>query len=94
MPIRKPELMAGLYTGLLLATRLYGLADPKLMEQPKNEATPLTTMRLVPLEQLSVPPAGLVPIVIVTTVVLSLVMTWLSEFWTATIGCWDQTTPG
>ena len=69
------------------------VVDPRLIEQPKKLATPFTTTRLLPLVQVSVPPAGLVPMLSVTTVALSIVTIWFTEFWTETLGCWLQIAP-
>src|SRR5512133_837849 len=66
------------------------LDEPRLIEQPENLAYPLTTRMLVPPVQLSVPPAGLLAIVRLTTVVLSVVTTWLEPLRTATTGCCPQ----
>ena len=63
-----------------------------MIEQPKNVATPFTTVLLSPLVHDSVPPAGFVAIERVTMVELSPVTMALSAFSTATTGCCAQTT--
>jgi hypothetical protein len=85
--IVKAALVAGLQTGLLVAESVYALVDPRLIEQPKNTAMPLTTVLVNPLVHESVPPTGFEPIARETTVELSPLTTWFSEFSTATTGC-------
>src|SRR5664279_3352340 len=64
-----------------------------LIEQPENAAKPLMTVLVSPLVHESVAPAGLAPIERKTTVELSPVATWFSEFSTATTGCCAHATP-
>src|ERR1700690_2266316 len=90
VPIRKALLVAGVQAGLLVALRVYEESEAILIEQPKKVATPLTTVRVRPLVQDSVPPAGFVAMARLTTVELSVVTTRLEALRAATAGCWSQ----